>query len=72
MQLVAVLVGSTLTAVLAAVVGALLWRAGRRRRVIEALRITTPNGIAEERFVPIGGIDQWIQIREKTVPTRSC
>ena len=25
--------------------------------------ITTPNGIVEQRFVRIGGIDQWIQIR---------
>jgi len=27
------------------------------------LLITTPNGIVEERFIKIGGIDQWITIR---------
>src|SRR5262245_34936946 len=45
------------------VLGGLVWRRARQRRVAGALEITSPNGIAEQRFVPIGGIDQWIQIR---------
>jgi len=45
------------------VVAGLAYRTVRQRRVAKALRIDTPSGIAEERFVPIGGIDQWIQIR---------
>jgi pimeloyl-ACP methyl ester carboxylesterase len=44
-------------------VGCLAWRTARQRRVAKALAITTPNGIVEQRFVKIGGIDQWIQIR---------
>jgi pimeloyl-ACP methyl ester carboxylesterase len=43
--------------------GGLAYREVRQRRVAKALEIDTPNGIVEERFVPIGGIDQWIQIR---------
>jgi pimeloyl-ACP methyl ester carboxylesterase len=35
----------------------------RQRRVAKALEITSPNGIVEQRFVKVGGIDQWIQIR---------
>ncbi|MEV4753814.1 alpha/beta hydrolase [Micromonospora sp. NPDC049559] len=52
------------TAALVALVGgALGYRALLRRRVARALAIDTPNGIDEERFVRIGGIDQWVQIR---------
>jgi pimeloyl-ACP methyl ester carboxylesterase len=45
------------------VVGGLAWRKARQRRVAKALEMTTPNGIVEQRFVRVGGIDQWIQIR---------
>jgi hypothetical protein len=31
--------------------------------VARALEITSPNGIVEQRFVKVGGIDQWIQLR---------
>ena len=44
-------------------VGGLVWRKARQRRAAKALEITTRNGIVEERFVKVGGIDQWIQIR---------
>ena len=44
-------------------VGGLAWRKARQRRVAKALEIDTPNGIVEQRFVKVGGIDQWIQIR---------
>src|SRR5687767_12771444 len=43
--------------------GGLAYRKSRQRQVAQALVIDTPNGIVEERFVRIGGIDQWIQIR---------
>jgi pimeloyl-ACP methyl ester carboxylesterase len=50
--------------VLVLAVAALLgYRKLRQRQVAKALAITTPNGIAEERYVRAGGIDQWIQIR---------
>jgi len=41
----------------------LAYRKTRQRRVAKALEIDTPNRIVEKRFVRIGGIDQWIQIR---------
>jgi pimeloyl-ACP methyl ester carboxylesterase len=58
-------------AVLAAAVGliavpaaaGLAYRTSRQRKVAKALAIDSPNGIAEERFVRVGGIDQWIQVR---------
>ena len=50
-------------AIAAPVVGGLAYRKVRQRRVAKALTIGTPNGIVEERFVRIGGIEQWIQIR---------
>ena len=45
------------------VVGGLVYRKMRQRQVARALTVSTPNGIVEERFVRIGGIEQWIQIR---------
>ena len=45
------------------VAGGLAWRTARQRRGAKALVIDTPNGIAEQRFVRVGGIDQWIQLR---------
>ena len=42
---------------------ALAYRAICQRRTARSLVIRTPNGIAEGRYVRIGGIDQWIQIR---------
>ncbi len=59
-----VLVLASVGALIAApVIGGLAWRRARQRRVAKALEITTPDGIVEHRFVKIGGIDQWIQIR---------
>jgi pimeloyl-ACP methyl ester carboxylesterase len=43
--------------------GALGYHAIRQRKVRTALAMLTPSGIAEGRFVTIGGIEQWIQIR---------
>lgn len=42
---------------------ALGYRKLRQRRVARTLVIDTPHGIAEGRFVRLGGVDQWIQIR---------
>jgi len=47
----------------APVAGGLAWRKARQRRGAKQLEITTPNGIVEQRFVRVGGIDQWIQLR---------
>ena len=44
-------------------IGGLAFRRARQRRVARTLAIDTPNGIVEQRFVTVGGIDQWIQIR---------
>ena len=46
-----------------AAAGALGYRAWRQHENSLALAIHTPNGIDQEMFVPIGGIDQWVQIR---------
>jgi pimeloyl-ACP methyl ester carboxylesterase len=44
-------------------IGGLAWRTARQRQVTKALEITTPNRIVEQRFVKVGGIDQWLQLR---------
>ncbi|REJ20043.1 MAG: alpha/beta hydrolase [Paenibacillaceae bacterium] len=41
----------------------LLLRSRNRRRNAKLLRIDSPDGIAEYRFVDIGGIKQWVTIR---------
>jgi pimeloyl-ACP methyl ester carboxylesterase len=50
-----------LAAVLA--VGALGWLAARQHRNAEAWAIHDPRGVQEERFVRIGGVEQWVTIR---------
>ncbi len=57
---VAISVASVIVLVVA---GALGYRAMRQRRVARALLISSPDGISEEGYVRIGGVDQWIQIR---------
>ncbi len=57
------ILGGAAGIIAAPAVGGLAYRKARQRRVAKALEITTPNGIVEERFVRIGGIDQWIQLR---------
>jgi pimeloyl-ACP methyl ester carboxylesterase len=44
-------------------IGGLALRAYCQNQNAKALKIYTPNGINEEMFIRIGGIDQWIQIR---------
>jgi pimeloyl-ACP methyl ester carboxylesterase len=43
--------------------GALGYRAWRQHENAQTLAIQTPNGVEEATFVPIGGIEQWVQIR---------
>jgi hypothetical protein len=43
-------------------ISSILLRPLYRHRNAKKLAITTPNGIAEERYVPIGGIDQWLTL----------
>src|SRR5215203_7232640 len=45
------------------IAGGLAYRKSRQHKVAQALVINTPNRIVEERFVRVGGVDQWIQIR---------
>jgi len=57
------ILGGAAGIIAAPVVGGLAWRKARQRQVAKALEIDTPNGIVEQHFVKIGGIDQWIQLR---------
>jgi pimeloyl-ACP methyl ester carboxylesterase len=57
------ILGGAAGVIAAPAVGGLAYRKARQRRVAKALEITAPNGIVEQRFVKVGGIDQWIQIR---------
>jgi hypothetical protein len=41
----------------------LIYRAWYQHRAAKILTITTPSGIDEAMFVPIGGAPQWITIR---------
>jgi pimeloyl-ACP methyl ester carboxylesterase len=55
---------ATLLSLIACVSTTLLARRKlRQAKVASTLRIESPQGIVEERFVSIGGIDQWISIR---------
>lgn len=54
----------TLSSLIAGVLAALLvFRKLRQAKIESALKIECAQGIVEERFVRIGGIDQWISIR---------
>jgi len=48
---------------LLSVLGLLGWRSHRQAEVAASLAIHSSGGIDESRFVKIGGIDQWVQIR---------
>lgn len=54
---------ATLALVIAVVAAAFGYRAWRQYENAQALKIRTPNGIEETLYVPLGGIEQWIQIR---------
>ena len=58
-----IVLASAIGTAAALVVSALLHRKLCQRGTAAALRIRCDHGVAEERFVRIGGIDQWIGIR---------
>ena len=70
--MIATVATSLAGAVVLAAAGAFAYRARRQRRTVRSLMIRTSNGIAESRYVRIGGIDQWIQIRGEDRANRSC
>jgi pimeloyl-ACP methyl ester carboxylesterase len=47
----------------APVVAGLAYRRVRQRQAAKALEIHSPNGIVEQRYLRLGGIEQWIQVR---------
>jgi pimeloyl-ACP methyl ester carboxylesterase len=59
------LIGCAVPIVLAvsALAALLVHRKLRQASTAKTLRIANQEGIVEERFVPVGGIDQWISIR---------
>jgi pimeloyl-ACP methyl ester carboxylesterase len=61
--MIGTMLGGAAALVAAPAVGGLAWRRARQRQVAKALEVTTPNGIVEQHFVRVGGIDQWIQLR---------
>ena len=61
--MIGTMLGGAAALIAAPAVGGLAWRRARQRRAAKALVIDTPNGIVEQRFVTVGGIDQWIQLR---------
>jgi pimeloyl-ACP methyl ester carboxylesterase len=61
--MIGTMLGGAAALIAAPAVGGLAWRKARQRRVAKALEVTTPNRVVEQRFVKVGGIDQWIQLR---------
>jgi pimeloyl-ACP methyl ester carboxylesterase len=61
--MISIIAASTAGVLLLVVASALGYRAARQRRAARALTLDSPAGISEDGYVPIGGIDQWIQIR---------
>ena len=61
--MIGTMLGGAAAIIAAPAVGGLAWRKARQHRVAKALVIDTPNGIVERRFIKVGGIDQWIQLR---------
>jgi pimeloyl-ACP methyl ester carboxylesterase len=49
--------------IVVAIAGALGYRAWRQAENARTSAIRAPNGIQEARFVRLGGVDQWVQIR---------
>jgi pimeloyl-ACP methyl ester carboxylesterase len=61
--MIGTILGGAAGIIAAPAIGGLAWRKARQRRVAKALEITTPNGIVEQRFIKLGGIEQWTQLR---------
>jgi len=52
------------TLVVLAFIAAFSYRAMGQHRIAEAVKITSPNGIDEAKFVNINGAEEWITIRD--------
>jgi pimeloyl-ACP methyl ester carboxylesterase len=61
--MIGVVLGSAAGITALAAAAALAYRRLRQHRVARTLEIDTAAGIAEGRYIRIGGVDQWIQIR---------
>ncbi|MGK5730251.1 alpha/beta fold hydrolase [Streptomyces sp. URMC 124] len=61
--MISIVVMTSVAALAAPVAGALAHRRLQQARNARLMRIDAPNGIDEQGFVRIGGIDQWISIR---------
>jgi pimeloyl-ACP methyl ester carboxylesterase len=61
--MIGIVAGSAAGAVVLVAAGLLGYRAVVQRRTARMLAISTPAGITESRYIRIGGVDQWIQIR---------
>src|ERR1700681_4593789 len=49
--------------VVLAVIAALSYRAIWQHRIANAVKITSPNGIDEAKFIEVNGAEEWITIR---------
>src|SRR3974390_384860 len=58
-----VLLGIVLGSIVLLLAAGFIYRAVRQHQNAQALALQTPNKIEESRFVQIGSIEQWIQIR---------
>ena len=63
MKIVIRLATVLLAVVVSVVLGLLVWRAWTQHHVAGELRISSPNGIDEGKFIRINGQDEWITIR---------
>jgi len=63
MRIVWRILGGLVALVVLVFIAGFVYRAWRQHENAQMLAINTPNGIVEESFVKIGGVDQWVQIR---------
>jgi pimeloyl-ACP methyl ester carboxylesterase len=49
--------------ILLAVIGVLSYRAVWQHRIVNATKITSPNGIEEEKFIDVNGAQEWVAVR---------
>ena len=61
--MIGTILGGAASIIAVSAAGGLAYRKARQGRVAKTLAVDTPSGIVEQRFVRVGGIDQWIQIR---------
>jgi pimeloyl-ACP methyl ester carboxylesterase len=61
--MITIILASAIAAATATGLSALAYRKLQQRRIGRGLRITSPRALVEERFVRLGGIEQWIGLR---------